>query len=64
MKTTAAELTLEGLSYDVDSAEGYQAAEADEVTSTPTLILLDAEGHELTRILNAYDWKSLSPYLA
>ncbi len=64
MKAKAATLTLSSESYDVDSHEGYQAAEADEVTSTPTLLLLDAEGHELTRIVNAYDWKSLTPYLA
>jgi thioredoxin-related protein len=47
----------------VDSAEGFAAAQADEVTSTPTLILLDGQGAELTRILSARDWVLLDPYL-
>ena len=64
MKAKATTLDLPSVSYDVDSAEGFRSAEVDEVTSTPTLILLDADGHELTRIVNASDWKSLSPYLA
>ena len=64
MKAKAVTLNLPSVSYDVDSAEGYRCAEGDEVTSTPTLILLDEEGHELTRIVNVSDWKSLSPYLA
>ncbi|NNM54292.1 MAG: thiol reductase thioredoxin [Spirochaetales bacterium] len=64
MKAKATTLALPSVSYDVDSAEGYRSAEVDEVTSTPTLILLDAEGHELTRIVNVSHWNTLSPYLA
>ena len=63
MKSRLPELALAGVSYDVDSAEGFAAAQADEVTSTPTLILLDAQGAELARILSARDWNRLDPYL-
>jgi ribonucleoside-triphosphate reductase len=63
MKSRLPELALDGVSYDVDSAEGFAAAQADEVTSTPTLILLDGQGAELTRILSARDWALLDPYL-
>jgi hypothetical protein len=33
------------------------------VTATPTLVLLDAEGRELDRIMSASDWKQIEAYL-
>lgn len=64
MKAKLPSLGFAGETFDVASDAGYQAAVSWNITATPTLILLDAEGKELTRIMAAYDWKSLAPYLA
>lgn len=63
MKAKLPELTFAGQAFDVASDAGFAAAETWAVTATPTLVLLDDQGRELTRILNAADWKHLTPYL-
>ena len=63
MKAKLPSLTVAGQDFDVASEPGYQAAVTWNVTATPTLILLDADGRELDRIMNATDWKSIEGYL-
>jgi len=63
MKAKLPGLGFTGLTFDVASDTGYQAAVTWSVTATPTLILLDGEGKELDRIMAAYDWKKIEEYL-
>lgn len=63
MKAKLPTLEFAGQAFDVASDAGFAAAETWNVTATPTLVLLDDQGRELTRILNAADWKHLTPYL-
>lgn len=50
LRGRALELALPGQEYDVAGDEGYRAAETWNVTTTPTLILLDGNGAEQERI--------------
>lgn len=63
MKAKLPGLGFAGQAFDVASDAGFAAASTWNVTSTPTLVLLDAEGRELHRILAATDWKQLEAYL-
>jgi ribonucleoside-triphosphate reductase len=63
MKAKLPTLGFGGDTFDVASEAGYEAAVTWNVTATPTLVLLDAEGQELERIMAAYDWKKLEAYL-
>ena len=59
MKAKLPSLGLEGRVFDVVSEAGYEAAVTWNVTATPTLVLLDADGRELDRIMSASDWKRI-----
>jgi ribonucleoside-triphosphate reductase len=63
MKAKLPALSVSGQDLDVASDAGYEAAMTWSVTATPTLILLDADGRELDRIMTASDWKSVEGYL-
>jgi hypothetical protein len=60
MKAKLPTLDFAGQAFDVASDAGFQAASTWNVTATPTLVLLDAEGRELQRIMNAADWRQLA----
>ena len=51
MKAKVPTLGLTGQEFDVRAEAGFQAASTWTVTATPTLILLDAEGNELDRLM-------------
>jgi len=63
MKAKAATLTVAGQDLDVRGEVGYQAAVDWNITATPTLILLDADGRELHRIMAATDWKQVESFV-
>lgn len=63
MKAKLPTLGFSGQAFDVASDAGFQAASTWNVTATPTLVLLDSEGRELQRIVNAADWKQLTACL-
>ncbi len=63
MKAKVPSLGVQGQDYDVAGGEGYEAAVTWTVTATPTLILLDADGRELDRIMAASDWKQIESYV-
>jgi ribonucleoside-triphosphate reductase len=63
MKAKLPILGFGGDTFDVASDAGYEAAVTWNITATPTLILLDAEGKELERIMAAYDWKKIESFL-
>lgn len=63
MKAKLPSLGFAGQAFDVVDDTGYQAATTWNVTATPTLVLLDADGRELDRIMSASDWKTIEGYL-
>ena len=63
MKAKLPTLGFSGQMFDVASDTGFQAAVTWNVTATPTLVLLDADGNELDRIMAAYDWKKIESFL-
>jgi ribonucleoside-triphosphate reductase len=63
MKAKVPSLRFSGQAFDVTAETGYQAAVTWNVAATPTLVLLDADGRELDRIMSAGDWKKIEGYL-
>lgn len=63
MKAKVPSLGFDGRDLDVRAEAGYQAAVDWNITSTPTLILLDADGREVHRIMAANDWNQVEAYL-
>lgn len=63
MKAKVPDLGFSGREFDVQSEAGYQAAIDWNITATPTLILADADGRELHRIVDATEWKQIEGYL-
>ncbi len=63
MKAKVPSLGFPGIELDGQSETGYQAAIDWDVTATPTLILTDADGRELHRIVDVAEWKQLEGYL-
>jgi len=56
VKECCANLSLSGEQVDVDSAEGFARASANEILSTPTVVFFDAENKEVAR---AYSVKEI-----
>jgi len=63
MKAKSASISLPGMEIDAGDQAGFPLASQWGITSTPTLILLDDQGSELARIMNAGDWPLLWPHL-
>ena len=63
MKAKVPLLSIEGRDFDVVEQAGYDAAVTWNITATPTLVLLDADGRELNRIMAATDWSQIESCL-
>lgn len=63
MKAKAATLSLKAQEFDVRAETGYNAAVEWNITATPTLILLDADGRELHRIMATTEWNQVESYV-
>lgn len=64
MKAKLDTLDLEGRRLDVDSPEGLEAAVVHQVMATPTVILVDREGREVTRVTDVRDWDQVQKAVA
>lgn len=60
MKKKLETIEMSGVSLDTDSDEGLSEAIRREVTSTPTVIFLDATGKELERVIDPRDWDRIT----
>ncbi len=60
MKKKLETLDMAGISLDTDSEEGLTQAIKREVTATPTVIFLDAEGKEIERLSDPRDWERVT----
>lgn len=49
MKRVLADLTIDGVAMNVDAEEGFEAAKAHEILSTPHVVFFTEEGRELWR---------------
>ena len=56
MKQKVDTLEMQGLKWDVDTAEGLEAAVKYQVMATPTVIFLDQNKSELLRLSDPRDW--------
>lgn len=63
MKAKVPSLGFAGQELDVAAETGYQAALDWDITVTPTLVLLDADGRELHRIVDVCEWNQVEGYL-
>ena len=58
VKEYAATLTIPGTNYDVDTDTGLKKAGEYNIFAVPTVILLDKDGNQISRVYNVKDFKA------